>query len=99
VEASVVARLLGMKLLRLEATVIVLPADVAAIAYVEPDVATSVEPDVAISPPHHGGTLGDAVELLARASKTIRSLSRGSAMAGDSGLTREGAAHAHPGTV
>ena len=66
VEASVVARLLGLKLLRLEANVTLLPADVEPITYVEP---AAVE-----VPPDHGGTLGDAVDLLAHASKTMRTL-------------------------
>jgi hypothetical protein len=71
----VVARLLGMKLLRLDANVTLLPADVGPISYVEPSAATA--------PPDPGGTLNDAVELLAHASKTIRRLRGEPAMVGE----------------
>jgi len=68
IEASVVARLLGLRLLRLRAHVTVLPADV------EPLRAVPSEP----VPPFGDGRLDDAVALLARASRTLDEAKRNS---------------------
>ena len=68
IEASVVARLLGLKLLRLRAHVTVLPA------HVEPLRVVPTEP----APPLGDGRLDDAVALLARASRTLDEAKRNS---------------------
>jgi hypothetical protein len=68
VEASVVARLLGLKLLRVKAHVTLMPAYLDPITYVTPR-ATAPRAD---QPTGDGGSLNDAVSLLAQASRTMR---------------------------
>lgn len=77
IEASVVARLLGVKLLRLRAHVTVLPADLERSPYLEAPV--EFEEPVARGPeplhaPAASGTLADAVKTLEHASLTMRHL-------------------------
>lgn len=66
VEASVVARLLGIKLLRVKAHVTLMPAELEPSTYLE----TFPAPAVAASSAN-GGSLGEAVSLLAHASRAI----------------------------
>lgn len=66
VRASLVARLLGLKILRVEGDVTLLPAQISTLSYGEP--ITPVPADGFT----YDGTLRDAAGLLARASKTIR---------------------------
>ncbi len=70
-EATIVARLLGVKLLRVNAHVMLMPADVESVAHLDTRTALPQprqRPD--------GGTLSDAVMLLAHASETIRDAHR-----------------------
>jgi hypothetical protein len=71
VEASVVGRLLGLKLLRVKAHVTLMPAYLDPITYVTPR-ATAPRADQ----PTGGGSLNDAVSLLAQASRTMREAKR-----------------------
>lgn len=66
VEASVVARLLGLKLLTVKAHVTLTPAGLEPITYVNARAAQS-QP----SQPHGSGRLRDAVNLLSHASRTM----------------------------
>lgn len=70
VEASVVGRLLGLKLLRVKAHVTLMPAYLDPITYVTPraTVQRANQPT--------GGGLSDAVNLLAQASRTMREARR-----------------------
>ena len=70
-EASVVGRLLGLKLLRVKAHVTLLPAYRDPITYVTPR-ATAQR----ANPPTAAGGLSDAVNLLAQASRTMREAKR-----------------------
>jgi hypothetical protein len=71
VEASVVGRLLGLKLLRVKAHVTLMPAYLDPITYVTPR-ATAQRVDQHTE----GGSLSDAVNLLAQASRTMREARR-----------------------
>jgi len=71
VEASVVGRLLGLKLLRVKAHVTLMPADLDPITYVTPR-ATAQR----ANQPTAGESLSDAVNLLAQASRTMREAMR-----------------------
>jgi hypothetical protein len=71
VEASVVGRLLGLKVLRGKAHVTLMPAYLDQITYVTPR-ATAPRADQ----PTGGGSLNDAVNLLAQASRTMREAKR-----------------------
>lgn len=83
IEASIVARLLGLKLLRLHADVTLIPARLEPTATVEQrglPHATSMarplaQPTVREVRPE-AGTLSDAVMLLQRASRTLRDAKR-----------------------
>lgn len=66
VKASLVARLLGLRLLSIDADVILLPAEAAPVRHVE----SLTRP--AWDGAGREGTLDDAAGLLARASRTIR---------------------------
>jgi hypothetical protein len=66
VEATVIARLLGLKLLRVKAHVTLLPADLEQITYVD----TPSPPQQVDRPAEGGGNLRDAAQLLAHASRT-----------------------------
>jgi hypothetical protein len=70
-EASVIARLLGLKLLRVRAHVTLHPADLESITYLD---ACAVQQRPA--QPTEGGNLSDPVELLARASRTMHDTKR-----------------------
>ncbi len=74
VEASVVARLLGIRLLRLTAHVTLMPAKFEPISYLERDTRLP-SPALAVEPVE-AGTLNDAANLLAHALRTIRETSR-----------------------
>ncbi len=87
IEASILARLLGMKLLRLTAHVTLQPADFERLRYVEPEVvegstqighAAPFQMLTAPQPANPGqpGTLSDAASLLAHASRTIHGTSQ-----------------------
>jgi hypothetical protein len=80
VEASILARLLGIRLLRLHAHIDVAPANFRAAADLHPSAVRSYPaepwyPTVGLSDPRpqsvRGGTLGEAVALLQRASRTL----------------------------
>lgn len=71
VEASVVGRLLGLKLLRVKAHVTLLPAYRDPITYVTPRATVQR----AVQSTGSGG-LSDAVNLLAQASRTMREAKR-----------------------
>ena len=78
VDASILARLLGMRLLRLEAHVTFVPADFSAPADGYPPQALDQPTAASLD-----GDLGDAVDLLAHASRTLVTIDR----AGPAGLT------------
>ena len=86
VEASIVARLLGVKLLRLHAEVTLVPAQLEQAAVVEQRAlppATSI--DLPRSPVDlESGTISDAVMLLQRATHTLRDAKRATAREGPS---------------
>lgn len=64
VEANVLARLLGMRLLRLEAHLVLTPAEVIPVNDPAP-------PASSYSGPVQDGTLADAIQLLSQASATL----------------------------
>lgn len=70
VEASVVARLLGIKLLRVKAHVALMPAGREPITYLDTRVAEQPKQLA------EGGSLSDAVNLLAHASQTMHDAKR-----------------------
>lgn len=71
VEASVIARLLGIKLLRLHAHITLLPADLELITYLDPTGSQQHS-----NYPTEGGGLSEAVKLLAHASQTMDNAKR-----------------------
>jgi hypothetical protein len=71
VEASVVGRVLGLKLLRVKAHVTLMPAYLDPITYV-----TRRARALRADQPTGGGSLNDAVNLLAQASRTMREAKR-----------------------
>ena len=74
VEASVVARLLGLKLLRLKADVTLLPATVEHVPVVAARAESYPDPAGVAAGTRRSdtGSLSDAVELLAHATRTLR---------------------------
>lgn len=71
VEATVIARLLGLKLLRVKAHVTLLPPGLTQITYLDACPAQQ-QPDR----PAEGGNLNDAARLLAQASRTMHDAER-----------------------
>jgi hypothetical protein len=72
VEASILARLLGIRLLRLNAHIDMMPTDFDAISDRHPTAST-----IELSPPStYAGTLADATALLRRASRTLGEVGR-----------------------